>query len=525
MKNSHKPLKKSLLFLIPLFAVSCSDDIELNSENFRKDNEEEFSINFQQKSTIDVGNQAAAEITAFDPETNKLFIVNNDIVLGIREISVYNISDINTPIEEPSIDLSALGGANSVSVKKGKLAIAVEAPIKQNPGTVLVYDTKTQLLENTFTVGALPDMITFTPDGKKIVVANEGEPNDDFSFDPEGSISVIDLKKNNVVTLDFHAFNLQETALEAKGFRVFSPNANLSRDVEPEYVAVSKNSKTAWVALQENNGLAEVDLENKRIVAIYPLGFKDYSLPGNEIDASDKDNQKRLKHWSVPVYGMYQPDGIKYMNINGKGYIFSANEGDSRDYTGFSEEARVADLILNPSIFPAQGDYQNNANLGRLKITNALKSPKNKENNALYSFGARSFSVWSTKGALLYDSGNDIGLKTLELTPNVFNGNDKRSDDKGAEPETVDAMKLCDDKYVLFVGLERDDEVLVYDISNPVSPQFVQILTHPGDSAPEGLLAISRKDSPTKKPLLVVSNEGSGTVTIYENKTATCDDD
>lgn len=359
-------------------------------------------------------------------------------------------------------------------------------------------------------------MVTFSPDGKTIVSANEGEPSDDYSNDPVGSISIINLENNNVTTLDFTAFNADETALEEKGFRVFGPNADLAKDVKPEYVAISEDSKTAWVSLQENNGIAKVNLQTKTIEAIYPLGYKDYSLPNNSIDASDKDDVKELKNW--PVKGIYMPDAIVYVKINGVEYIISANEGDSRDYSGFSEEVRMDDLILDESVFDVSKDYLNEVNLGRLKTTTTLGDTNNDGKvEELFSYGARSFSIWSANGALVYDSGNSIATETLGLTTERFNDNDKRSDDKGAEPESVEILNIGNERYILFVGLERNDQVMVYDITNPTSPQFLQILSHSGDEAPEGLLVISAENSPSGKDLLIVSNEDSGTVTIYEN--------
>ncbi|WP_452231636.1 choice-of-anchor I family protein [Lacinutrix sp. MEBiC02595] len=504
MKNVNTLL---LVLCVTIFFNCDSDDN--NSQNTPINT----TVNFQYKSTINVGGEGASEISAFDALTNKLYIVN----VASNEISVFNISNINAPLQEASISLSAYGSPNSVAVKDGKLAVAVEASVKQDPGKILVFNTEDDSLLNQYNVGALPDMVTFSKDGNLIVSANEGEPNDDYTVDPMGTISIIDLTNNTTTTLDFTSFNAQQATLEAQGFRVFGPGATLAQDVEPEYVAVSEDSQTAWVSLQENNGMAKVNLVSKTIEAIYPFGFKDYNAAGNALDASDKDNVSELKNW--PVFGMYQPDAIVNVNINGTDYIISANEGDSRDYDGFSEEERVDDLTLDETAFPLIEDYQNEINLGRLKTTNTLGDTDNDgDMDVIYSYGARSFSVWSANGNLMYDSGNSIARETLALSPNQFNDEDKRSDDKGAEPESVEVLNIGNQRYILFVGLERTDQVMVYDITNPTSPEFLSILSHSGDEAPEGILVIPATTSPTGKDLLVVSNEDSGTVSFYENE-------
>ncbi len=501
-----KTLQKLILLTFLSITISCENETEPILPQI------DTSVSFKHKTTIKVGGEGASEITAFDKTSNKIFTVN----VESNEISIHNISDLNAPKKEASINLNPYGAPNSVAVFNGKLAIAVEDNIKQNPGKVLVFSTTDNSLLNQYTVGALPDMVTFSPDGKTIVCANEGEPNDDYTNDPEGTISIINLENNNVTTLNFASFNSQEASLEEQGFRVFGPNADLAKDVEPEYIAISEDSKTAWVSLQENNGIAKVNLTSKTIEAIYPLGFKDYSLAANSIDASDKDDTKELKTW--PVKGIYQPDAITYVKINGVEYIISANEGDARDYDGFSEEVRMDDLTLDETIFPASLDYLNEVNLGRLKTTTTL-GDKNNDGKVeeLYSYGARSFSIWSANGSLVYDSGNSIATETLMATPDRFNDNDKRSDDKGAEPESVEVLNIGNERYILFVGLERNDQVLVYDITNPLAPEFLEILSHSGDEAPEGLLVISAEDSPSGKALLLVSNEDSGTVSIYQN--------
>ncbi len=495
-----------------LMGVCLVITMSCNTDDTTPNPEVNTSVNFKFKTSVKIGGEGASEITAYDQLSKKLYTVN----VASNQIAITNISNLSTPVQETPIDLTTFGSPNSVAVHNGRLAVAVEANPKQNPGKILLYNTSDNSLTNEFTVGALPDMVTFSKDGNLLISANEGEPNADYTNDPKGSISIINLLDTSVTTLDFTEFNNQEEALENKGFRVFGPNASLAEDVEPEYIAVSDDSSTAWVSLQENNGIAEINLISKKITAIYPLGYKDFNLSGNELDASDKDDVKELKSW--PIFGIYQPDAIVTATINGVNYIFSANEGDARDYDGFSEEDRVEDLTLDKTVFPISEDYQNKIHLGRLKTTTSLGDIDNDgDHDAIYSYGARSFSIWSTNGNLVYDSGNSIAMETLKATPNRFNDDDGRSDDKGAEPESLEILNINNQRYILFVGLERTDQVLLYDITNPLSPQFLTILSHTGDEAPEGLLAITAKDSPSGNALLVVSNEDSGTLTIYEN--------
>lgn len=511
-----KTLSKLIILALLSVAVSCNkidDSVTLNSaeENTLATRSGNFDVNFQHKTTIHVGGATSSEISAYDSKSKRLFVVN----LESNQISVFNLTDLDNPIEETPLVLAS-GAPNSVATNKGLVAVAVEANNKQNPGTIQVFEASTGILLNTYQVGALPDMVTFSPNGQFIVSANEGEPNADYSVDPQGSISIIEVVSGTVTNLYFDAFVGQQTELEANGFRVFGPNATLAMDIEPEYVAISENSNVAWVTLQENNGIAKVNLQTKQIESIYPLGFKDYNQVGNEIDPSDDDNQKVLNNW--PVYGVYMPDAIKHVKINGVDYVITANEGDAREYDVFVEEERIKNLDLDPTIFPNADVLQEDENLGRLKVTTTLGDVDNDgDYDALYSFGARSFTVWTGNGQMVYDSGNEISELTLNLTPERFNDDDGRSDDKGAEPESVEVLKLQGNKYLLFVGLERNDQVLVYDISNPSAPLFLSILSHPNDEAPEGLLAIPAKDSPNGKDLLFVSNEDSGTVTIYEN--------
>ena len=190
-----------------------------------------------------------------------------------------------------SLELDEIGaGVNSVAVKNGIVAVAVASDPEQDPGTVAFYNTDGVLL-NQVTVGALPDMVTFTPDGSKVLVANEGEPEqpeedeEDESEElsnPEGSISIIDISNGvaeaTVTTADFTAFNRQEEALRNRGVRIFEGNS-FAEDVEPEYIAVSEGGTTAYVTLQENNAVAVVDIAAGEVREIQPLGTKNYQ-PG-----------------------------------------------------------------------------------------------------------------------------------------------------------------------------------------------------------------------------------------------------
>lgn len=318
-----------------------------------------------------------------------------------------------------------------------------------------------------------------------------------------------------VTTLNFSSYNNDETTLEEGGFRVFGLNADLAKDVEPEYIAVAADSKTAWVSLQENNGIARINLDGTAAITnIFPLGFKDYGATGNEIDPSDKDS--KIAFASYPkVLGMYQPDGIATFNEGGMDYVITANEGDVRDYyTNFVEGVKVSGLTLDESDFPTAVDLKKDAQLGRLLVTQFAKSSTAETlYSELLSFGARSFTIWNgTTGAQVYDSGKD-----LEVQANTAGAYpDDRSDAKGVEPENL-AIGMIGAKRLVFVGLERADAVAVYDITDIGHVQFKQFLKTTGDDAPEGILFISAADSPNGNPLLVVSNEDSGNVTVYQS--------
>ncbi len=461
---------------------------------------------FSETGSIDIGGEGAAEITAFDPLTKRLFVVNNT---DPNKIDVIDFSNPAAMTVIADIDISAFGAVNSLAVSEGKLAAAVEANIKQDNGRVYIYDTESLAELKQIPVGALPDMICYSADGNFILTANEGEPSSDYTNDPLGSVSIISVRQDySVNTIDFSSYNKQEYALKKKGLRIFGPGASLAQDMEPEYITVSQDSKTAWVTLQENNAIARINLASQSFTGIFPLGYKDYSDAMNAIDPSDEDGLKELR--TVPAFGMYQPDAIASMQIKGVPFLFTVNEGDVREYDVYEENERVEDITLDPTAFPNAAILQQEANLGRLNISTAQgDTDGDGDFDELYSFGARSFSVWNgNTGELLFDSKNDIEKKIIAA--GIYD--DRRSDDKGVEPEGI-ALGNVGNKIIAFVGLERVDAVALYDVTNPGNPQFLQILKT-GD-APEGILFIPALQSPTGKSLLVVSSEGDGVIKVF----------
>ncbi|WP_413173597.1 phytase [Anabaena azotica] len=505
--------------------------------------------NLIQLNNLDTVSLNGAEISDFDPKSKRLFITG--ALDGKPLLQVVDASDPENLNKNSDIDLSEFGaGIQSVAVRKGIgnansiVAVAISANTLTDPGKVVFFDAVTLTKIAEVTVGALPDMLTFTPDGSKLLVANEGEPSEDYSIDPEGSISIIDvsgditsLDNSKVITADFTAFNSQIDALKAEGVRIFGLNASVAQDFEPEYIAVSADNQTAFITLQENNAIAVLNIASGTITDILPLGYKDHNLSGNGIDASDRDNGINIRNW--PVLGMYLPDGISSFKVGNNTYYITANEGDARirptddnilpvpnDEEGdiFNEETRVKDVILDPTAFPDAAELQKDENLGRLIITNTMgDTDGDGDFDQLYAYGGRSFSIWNDQGQLVYDSGDKIEQILAQLTPDLFNANnaspddvDTRSDNKGPEPESV-VVGVINNVPFAFVGLERaGGGVMVYNLSDPTAPAFVQYIRTEGDISPEGLKFISAEDSPNAKPMLAVSNEVSSTVSLYE---------
>lgn len=473
---------------------------------------------------------------------------------------------------ESSVNGVKISGMNSLAVNGDILAVAVEPEDKTAPGYILFYNdlnNSNPTFMKAVTVGSLPDMVTFTPDGTKVIVANEGEPNDDYSIDPDGSISIIEIDNNvpadTATRLILNAATVGASKADLAAQNVLFPSpadgtiingktiiTSLAADLEPEYVTAT--NEVAYVSLQENNALAIVDLSDFS-VTIKALGFK--SWDGLQIDAQE-DGTVSFGQYSGLV-GAYMPDTITNYTWNGRPFIVTANEGGAREY--FFDVADEAACVAANGIDYDEDDgclawideykiknikdagitVQANSALEKyldseinsLRITMAAGDMDNNgELDTPVAYGARSFSIWDQNGNVVYDSGDDMEVITAALYGANFNNTDDknapddRSENKGPEPEAV-TVGMIDNKQYAFIGLERTGGVMVYDVTNPFNVSFVDYVNNRdltegldinliGDLAPESIVFVPASDSPTNRALLLVGYEVSGTVSVYQ---------
>ncbi|GEJ46311.1 choice-of-anchor I family protein [Chryseobacterium sp. ON_d1] len=476
-------------------------------------------------------NNSSTEIVVHDPSTQRLFTISS-----ITDVfDIIDFSNPATPSVVKTVNMAPYGGITSIAVKNGIIAAASPNTDPQQNGSVVFFDINGNFIKQV-TVGALPDMVTFSPDGTKVVTANEGEPNDAYTIDPEGTISIIDisggignLTQSNVTTLNFNGFESQLAALTATGLRKVRTNNTLSQDLEPEYVTISADSQKAWVTLQENNAVAEINLATKTITGIWGLGKKDMSLPGNGFDASDNNGEVLIANWPVKAY--YVPDAVQNYKVGNTHYIVTANEGDEKDLSGYSERTTVgaANYILDPVIFPNSSILKASYNLGRFRVSSATgNTDGDAEFEEIAALGARSFSIFNADTRqIVYDSGDQFERYIAAYHPLIFNADNEsnavksRSRAKGPEPEGVALGNINGQTYA-FITLERTGGVMAYNITDPNNPTFTDYKhsrstsAYGGDNGPEGIIYIAPENTTTNKGYVIVANEISGTLSMYE---------
>ncbi|MEZ9571832.1 choice-of-anchor I family protein [Vibrio sp. 10N.261.55.F4] len=523
---------------------------------------------------------SAAEIVSYDSCTDKLYVVNAQA----KKVDVLSMNTDSSPSSEGSIDLQSaaaasgidIGAANSVSTHQGLVAVAIENADKQQNGIVALYRSDTLELITTYTAGALPDMVSFSKDGRYIASANEGEPNSDYSIDPEGSVTLVDLANGpmqaKVTQINFKAFNQGQPRHQelTDKVRISAPDATVAQDLEPEYLTFADNGKL-YVALQENNALAAIDVATAEVDAILGLGGKPWDSA--QLDASNKDkNIGNLQNYAM-LEGLYMPDSITSYSVDGNTYIVTANEGDGREYgikttqemcddKGFEwdgddykgtenyttekdfciayvDEVRGKKLDVDAN-HPLAGALKDNKQLARLKVIKPQGTLA--ADQKVQAFGSRSFSIWDESGELVFDSGDDFARIVLEQDPANFNSTndnnqsgDDRSDDKGVEPEAIEVAEI-NGKHYAFIGLERQGGIMVYDVTQPKNASFISYLNNrdftqsvctkvdedgdcdndtynskAGDLGPESIKYFTRSGN----HFIAVGNEVSGSTSVY----------
>ena len=515
---------KILTGLLTLSMISSTAMTTLNAQDNRSsfNNTMHEIANYNTNAGAD-GDGGVAEIVKYNKYNQTMYLVSGK-TQSVHIVNLNNVnSNSNTTLEATktvtleSIGINDAGDITSVDVSPdGKeIAIAIQHKDYDKNGHIARFDANGQLI-NIHEAGIQPDMITYSPDGSLILTANEGEPRQGYeagTVDPKGSITALDTNTNQSYDIDFTAFDSAESRATLVADNVIiKKDTAPSVDFEPEYITISNDSLTAYVTLQEANSIATIDLTTKQVTRVDSLGFKDYSSGDNKVDLYKKDDAINITN-TDEFLGIYMPDGISSYEVDGKTYLLTANEGDSRewgDYTNEVEEkygeSKSKIVTLNTD------DYDGFDDLSKK-----------------YLFGGRSFSIIDASTmTMVSDSNGEFEEITAKLLPEYFNcSNDDisfedRSGKKGPEPEDIKTM-IIDGKVMAFIGLERIGGVMMYDVSDPTNPTYVDYLNLrdfsddiSGSVSPEGLCTVSAKDSPTNKPMLIIANEVSGDVNVVE---------
>ncbi|MCP9809859.1 choice-of-anchor I family protein [Cyanobium sp. HWJ4-Hawea] len=435
-------------------------------------------------------------------------ISNNAYIVSSGGGSTLQVTDASNPNSLTLLARESFGGSyvSQAVAAFGNLVAVALAPgnysTSVGKGLVRFYklgtDGSLSFVEDV-EVGYLPDSIAFNDQGTKLVIANEGEPTINYSIDRPGSIGIIDIEGfTGRQSFSYTDLGFAGLTLPA-GIRISgTAGTTQANDIEPEYVSILGNY--AYVTLQENNGVAKVNLATNRIENIFALGAVDFKT--QLVDLTDRDNSADNNSLFKPLLGqnyegLRQADGIAAYRVDGKDYFVTANEGDTRDYGTYVDEVRGT------------------GNANRIKRLSDDASVGSGDRTT--TFGSRSISIFdANSGALLWDSGNS--LQTIAVAAGIYD--DLRSDDKGVEPEGVVVAQLNGSSYAI-VSMERTTKSMlaVFDVTVPSAVSFVTSAVIAGSISPEGLEVVEARNSPTGRDQLIVSNEVSNTLNVFDLQT------
>ncbi|MFP4157699.1 MAG: choice-of-anchor I family protein [Opitutales bacterium] len=484
-----------------------------------------------------------AEIFQFHPESQRVYSTASDQVQGVE---IIDFSEVAAPKQIALVDFGQafsgvkLDSVASVAIDPTQRGLGAAALIPEDsnlhPGKVGFFDLQTGAILGHVEVGYHPDSLAFSPDGRYIYVANEGEF---ASRGPQvpGSISLIDLSAltalSEVATLPAETFDFSSQHLadgvDLSGLRSNQPGAAPGIILEPEYV-IGVGDK-AYVSIQESNAVGVFDARSKKWVAVHDLLTRTH-----DIDPSDRDD-KAERFETVPegrLHHIPMPDMIAAYETGGQSYILTANEGDAhpdgRDNSRVGKLGKKGYPALNRTykreLSELYGPHTfKNAKLGRLEVSVVDGLNEQGEIVQLHTFGSRSFSILNAgTGEIVYDSGSDFEMISARLGGKNYNANqesgdfDSRSDAKGPEPEAVTVGRI-DGRAYAFIAMERSGFVFIYDITDPSAARYVSMIDTLGrkglDVGPEFLQFIPAADSPNGLDILLVGFEVSQTITAY----------
>ncbi|ESP05519.1 hypothetical protein LOTGIDRAFT_152377 [Lottia gigantea] len=505
-----------------------------------------------------------AEESAYDPNDQIIYVVGEDSY-------VLHIVDMENP-RAPKIlmehrFLQTDGKPRDVEVCNGRVAVSLSSPVEVYDGHVkffTTYDRTTQTFsyQSQLPVGVHPDNIEFTNNCAKLVVANEGvhgkDPFNRFS-DPEGSISIITIPTTGSPTERIAGFNQFNSRTDIRHVSSFAPNndimtATLAQDIEPEYISISSDGKIAFVTLQENNAIAQVDLNSGVVININSLGSKDWS--DLQLDTSDRDGGVHLR--SYPIHGLYQPDVIKQFKVGKKTYLVTANEGAVRQYTKEVDGLIWSDGVLADEL--GRGNLLNEIAINNATFVNELKTDSRLGRlrvsridgttlyglQKIYTYGGRGFSIWEagSYGSPVYDSGDEIEKKNAASLKTIFNTDcaawtnqspetlrDSTSDNMGPKLNAMD-VKSSNGTLFMAVGSETMGSVYLYVVDKSSITAELQTIKYDGGTGDlwsdlydnnmagnayiSDIRIIPMSQSPTNQTLLYVLGGGSGSIAIYQ---------
>src|SRR5688572_20852093 len=448
------------------------------------------------------GGTSAGEIVSYDPVTQRLFVTSSGGT--VHRVNIFGAADPSAPTAVGTVDFSGEFGGAVLSLTSvgadplGRFGVATIVPAANTTtaGKVGFFNLATGAVIGTSDVGFHPDSVTFSADGSKLIVVNEGEFNAGSATNAPGSISVIDvggITAGNVATLpalpvttrDFSAANLA-AGVSLNGLRNNQvagvgtspatfintvPNFNYGTDaeanaanvniVEPEFATVAGSK--VFVSLQESNAIAEYDLASNTWTGISKLGTITQTVDANDTGSPTVNITQAIK-------GLVMPDTLVSYVVGGKTYVVSANEGDAR--VDDRDVSRFGDVSGNDNMNPlvdtdapsnflntttnASNGVRADSQLGRLNISRIDgDTDADGKIDDIHMLGTRSISIWERQpdGSLSRVADTGSFFEQYIRDTDAAGWADGRSDDKGPEPEGLTIGEI-DGRTFAFVGME-----------------------------------------------------------------------